>query len=525
LKALDTDVAGAGYQTRTVTETDSTTSAPATPSRDWLWLVVILGLATALRVFKLDAGLWFDEVNTLVQFVPVSTGELLTTYPSLNHHVLFTLEAKGTVELFGESAWALRLPALLFGIASIWALWVVARQTLSVWETRLAVVLLAVSYHHVWFSQNARGYTGLLFFGLVTTFLLIRASRGGSWKLWTAYGLLSALAIYTHLTAALFVASQALVYLGLVARDRLAAKRARGWELGSFGASSRLLLPVYGFALTGLLALLLYVPLIPEVIDSFTEVTGTRSAEDAAAVEEWKSPVWMLEEAVRSFGPLAALALPVGLVVAVGMASLRKSAPILPAIFLVHLALTLVVLAIGSLRVWPRYFFVDIGFISIFLVHGTFVLSRAASGLLRRRANRSVDARALAIACTALGICGSLVLLPRNYLHPKQDFVGARNFVEANRATGSAVATLGLARMPFRDYYAPRWRPIGSLEGLRKLRRAHGEVWVVYAYPGVTERRYPEIVGDVSAGFEMVRRFKGTLGGGDVLVFRSKGQS
>jgi mannosyltransferase len=492
----------------------SVSSAPARSrerSREWLWLAAILGIATALRVFKLDASLWFDEIVTLVEYVPLSAGDLLTTYPELNHHVLFTLEAKGSVALFGESAWALRLPALVFGVASIWALWLLASETVSAWETRLAAVALAVSYHHIWFSQNARGYTGLLFLALVTTYLLIRASRGGSWKLWTAYGVLSALAIFTHLTAAVFVASQALVYLILVLRDRR--------------TSSGLALPLYGFALAGVIAVLLYAPLIPEVIDAFTEVRGPGSPEAEAAIEEWKSPLWMVAEAIRSFGPLAVLGLPLGVVVAVGMASLRKIAPILPAVFLVHVALTLAVLAIGSLRVWPRYFFVDVGFVCIFVVHGTFVLSRAAANLLQGRGNRSVDARTLAIACTVAGICASLVLLPKNYLHPKQDFLGARNFVEAERASGSAVATLGLARLPFGEYYAPQWTRIRSLEALRALGRTHDEVWLVYAFPGVDEDRYPEIVGYVSSRFEMVQRFKGTLGDGDVLVFRSERRS
>jgi mannosyltransferase len=480
-------------------------------SREWFWLAAILVIATALRVVRLDASLWFDEIVTLVEYVPLSTGDVLTSYPELNHHVLFTLEAKGAVAAFGESAWALRLPAVLFGIASIWALWLVATKTLSVWETRLATLALAVSYHHVWFSQNARGYTALLFFGLITTFLLIRAVKGGSWKVWTAFGVLSALAIYTHLTAAIFVASQAIAYFGFVLRDRRAA--------------TGLLLPAYGFALAGLLTLLLYAPLIPDVIDAFTDVRGSSSPQTEAAIEEWKSPIWMVTEAVRSLGPLAALALPVGLIVVVGMAGLRKSAPIVPAIFILHIALTLAVLAVGSLRVWPRYFFVDIGFICMFAVHGTFVLSRAAARLLDERANRRLNPRTLAIACTVAGICASLVLLPKNYLHPKQDFLGARDYVEATRVTDSAVATIGLARMAFHKYYAPQWTRIRSLEALRRLRRAHGEVWLVYAFPGADEERYADIVGFVSSRFEMVRRFYGTLGDGDVLVFRAAAQS
>ena len=33
---------------------------------DWLWLGGILGLAAVLRAINLDAGLWYDEIVTLV---------------------------------------------------------------------------------------------------------------------------------------------------------------------------------------------------------------------------------------------------------------------------------------------------------------------------------------------------------------------------------------------------------------------------------------------------------------------------
>ena len=60
---------------------------------------------------------------TLVEFVRLPVREIVTTYTSLNNHVLYSLLAHASVGLFGESAWTLRLPAVLFGIASIWLLW------------------------------------------------------------------------------------------------------------------------------------------------------------------------------------------------------------------------------------------------------------------------------------------------------------------------------------------------------------------------------------------------------------------
>jgi len=487
---------------------------------DWPWLCAILMIALVLRAINLNAGLWFDEIDTLVHYTRLPAAELLTVYPSLNHHVLFTLEAKAAIALFGESAWALRLPSLVFGVASIWALWLVAGEVVSRREALLAALMLAVSYHHVWFSQNARGYTGLLFWGLLATYFLIRAARIPSWRLWTAYGLVSALAIHTHLSAAFFVAAHGLIYCGVAVRRLLTETPGGPASAATAGLSG--LLPLYGFALAGGLALLLHAPLIPQMIGTFTTVAGGQSPLDAAASAEWKSAGWMVAEVVRGLGPVLGIALPVIIVTAgFGMADLRKSAPILPALVLIHIPLTLAVLVAVSMRVWPRYFFIDIGFICLFLVHGAYVIGRIAADRYGARRHWKVGGPALGTALAVAGIVASLILLPRNYLHPKQDFVGARDFVEARRSPQSEVVTLGLAAMPYADYYAPQWREVDTIDALVSLRQSGRQVWLVYAFPSVTERRYKEIADYVSRNFERVARFPGTLGGGDVLVWRS----
>ncbi len=494
----------------------------ASTRADWLWLGAILMIAVTLRVFKLDASLWFDEVETLVHHTRQPVWELFTTYPSLNHHVLFTLQAKGAIALFGESAWALRLPALVFGVASVWALWLLARQVVAPWEARLATLMLAVSYHHVWFSQNARGYTGMLFWCLLGTYFFLRGARQSSWGTWSAFGAVSALAMYTHLSATLFIAAQGFVYLGIFGLRLIVSPDRSAWASGVSGGLAGTL-PLYGFALAGGLALLFHAPLIPQMISTFTEVAGSQPAAGAAAVAEWKSVAWMVREVALSLGPVMAIALPaVVIIIGLGMFDLRKSAPVLPAILLVHIPLTLIILSVASMRIWPRYFFIDLGLLCLFLVHGTFVLGRTGAHFVNEHLHWRLDGRVLGAGLAALGICASLVLLPKNYLHPKQDLLGARDFVEANRAVGSSVAVLGLAASPYADYYAPQWNEIKTPDDLEKLRGAHGEVWVVYAFPGVTERRYPDVAAYLSTRFERIKRFPGTLGGGDVLAFRSK---
>ena len=149
-------------------------------------LALLLVAAALLRIIHLDSGLWYDEIVTLVEFVRLPLASLVTTYTSTNNHILYSLLAKACTSLFGESSWALRLPAAVFGVASIWALFGLGREVTTRREALLASALMAFSYHHVWFSQNARGYTILLLGTIVATELLMRGLANGRRSLWAA---------------------------------------------------------------------------------------------------------------------------------------------------------------------------------------------------------------------------------------------------------------------------------------------------------------------------------------------------
>ncbi|MBK6721062.1 MAG: glycosyltransferase family 39 protein [Sphingomonadales bacterium] len=126
------------------------------PMTRWeLWaLSVVLSGAAAVRIVALNAGLWYDEIFTLTQYVRAPLGQLLTDFSSLNNHMFYSLQAKAAVALLGESAWVLRLPAMLFGLASLVLVWVIGRGPAGRSAALFAALLLAISYHHVWFSQK-----------------------------------------------------------------------------------------------------------------------------------------------------------------------------------------------------------------------------------------------------------------------------------------------------------------------------------------------------------------------------------
>ena len=139
--------------------------------------------------------------------------------------MLYSLLAHTSIRLFGEQAWALRLPAALFGVASIPALYFFGRLVTSNREALYASALMTVNYQHVWFSQNARGYTGMLFWTLLTSIFLIRCANNGNSRDWILYGLTAALGIYTDLMMACVVAGHLLLYCWLLVSAARSGRR------------------------------------------------------------------------------------------------------------------------------------------------------------------------------------------------------------------------------------------------------------------------------------------------------------
>lgn len=474
-------------------------------------LAAILIVAAAARIVGLDAALWYDEVFTLTHYVRAPLGQVLTDFSSLNNHMFYSLQAKASVALLGESAWTMRLPAMLFGIGSLVLLWALARAPAGRAATLFAVFLMALSYHHVWFSQNARGYTGILFWTSLATLLLIKGLKRPDWRLWTAYGACVAAGMYTHLSAGFFFASHALVYGGA-----LLGRGAHG--LAPY-AGLRDIRPVYGFALGGLLTLLLHIPLVGQVLAAMNKVSEGKAT---SAMAEWVNPLRALQEiagSLSAFGPLAPVVLAGVLLVLVwGAVALWRRAPLLVGVYAVSIPLALGLLVLLDFRIWPRYFFVDIGFVLLCLAFGAQDLCGRVAGLLRLpKLEKPLFGAGVIVASLA-----SLVLLARNYEHPKQDFDGAMQLIAAQREPGDVASSLGLASEPIHSYFAPDWPVVRNEDDLARLARNARRIWIVTAFDDHVRPEQALALAQVQRSFVLVRKLDGTLGGGAVKVYRSR---
>ena len=120
-------------------------------------LVLLLIISILARLYQLDSGIWLDEMTTYLTYARLPYAQIATTFKSENQHFLYSILAHASFSIFGESTWALRLPAVLFGVGSILGLYLFGRLVTQPLEALLACGLMAFSYHHLWFSQNRAG--------------------------------------------------------------------------------------------------------------------------------------------------------------------------------------------------------------------------------------------------------------------------------------------------------------------------------------------------------------------------------
>jgi hypothetical protein len=71
-----------------------------------LLLTLILLITLGLRLYALNAGLWLDEILTYVNYAQMPFGEIITSYDSENQHFLYSILARASFLMFGESNWA-----------------------------------------------------------------------------------------------------------------------------------------------------------------------------------------------------------------------------------------------------------------------------------------------------------------------------------------------------------------------------------------------------------------------------------
>ncbi len=460
----------------------------------WAWLAILTALAALLRTAGLNDGLWLDEIITLVESVRLPLSRIVSTFPGDNQHTLYSVLAHLSIGVFGEHAWSLRLPAMLIGVATVPMLYVFSRELVGRTEALLASLLLAVNYHHVWFSLNARGYSALACLTLLSSWLVLRGLRRHSDWNWVSYAVVAALGVYTHLTMVFLVISHALLSAGHLGLPR-DAERLRRWRS-----------PALGFVLAGILSLLLYSPVLLDVQQAVVTEPSPMAGATAG---------WAVMELLRGLqiGLGSVLGVLAGIVLFLfGVLSYFRQSPLVLGLFLLPGPITAAAAVALQRPVRPRFFFFLIGFALLIAVRGALEIGRilSRSGLVGRP--RALPLGTVLVAVLAVLSVSAIGIESR---YPKQDFEGAMRFVDTNRADGEAVATAGGAQYPYRAYYQRDWEGMRSLDELQVIRSRGGRVWVLFTLKSYIARDLMRVLDDEC---HVARVFPGTLKDGEVTV-------
>jgi len=459
-------------------------------------LAVVLVAALVVRLNDLGDGLWYDEIDTLVHYVRRPLGYIVSTFDNKNQHVLYSVLAHWSTAAFGDSVWALRLPAALLGVASIAALAWFGIIVTSRAEAIAASALLALSYHHVWFSQNARGYTGLMLATLIASGMLVRMTSATSPRLRLAmgYSITMALALYIHMTAALIVAGHGIWWLALV----IARRDKPIWPTA--------LLPLVALALSSVFALILYIPVLSKLLPTLLapSVGGTTA--------EWRNPLWFVAETTQGLArglPGGWLTFGLAAIIALcGLGSYARRSPAITALMLLPAMVTGATMLAAEQNLWPRFFFFAAGFGALIVMRGVFVVARL---LWPSRA------RELALAVATILVLASATTVPRAW-NPKQDYRSARNFVDRASRPGDAVVTVDMTEVPFIDYYERRWLLAVNREQLASIEAAHPRTFVLLTFPVRVAAISPDLWAHVQRNYRKAAEFPGTVTGGEIIV-------
>ncbi len=463
---------------------------------------MLLSLAALVRLPGLDTGLWFDEIQMCVELLRRSFGDLVTAYPSDNNHPGYTWSAWVTSRLLGEHPWVLRLPAYLAGIGAPLALYRFILRVDGRSNALATSALLALSSHAVMFSQNARGYSALLLFTILSTDAFQRALTEEKGSAWRSYALWMGLATWMHTTAVFVALGHALVALPTY-----------------FG--SRRVGPLAALAGAGGVSLLLHAPLLAPMWRFFS------AAETGRGHWDWTRPFWTLQESLRSFGLPSWILVPLlimGLAtLAAGLRRLARGDRRLPALLFVPPILGGAILVASGRNLWPRFFFFATGFFLWAAVEGVGVAAELIARGFRRPGTAPVFRRC------ALVLMGCVLAwrLPAVWTLPKQDYEGALRVVRERAKPGDRVLAAGLAVLPYTTFYKPTLTEVTgrSFDGFLADLKPGRSLWILTTFPVFTRSRDPALTRRLSEEARLVERLPGLIGGGDLLIYRASSET
>lgn len=465
--------------------------------------ILIISIATVLRFYQLDSQMWLDEFSAL-NSIRRPWLDIVSNWPGASSHIFYEVLANWSVALFGESAFSIRLPAAIFGIGGVAVVGGLGAKSHSTKTGLFIASLMAVSYNHIFFSQNARGYTALIFFFLLSSYLFLRIIESGrmDWKTGLVYFLVIVLTCYTQPFGVFIPASHFLIALALT----VLKPRSRGdntFPIRTF---------IYWMAGAGILTFLLYAPLMDGVISHARMNVATPAEGPRFGIGLLVEIVEGLSAAFHGYAGLA-IATIAGII---GIVIWLQIHPV--SLFLLTLPLVIqgVVFLIMGVGIHPRYFSIAIPIIYFAGGITFFQLTR----LILNMMIASVRIQQL-IHSVLLGLVVIVSAYPliRYYSIPKQDFQGALHYVQTLAEPGDIRVGIQSVGSIMKDNYNADFIRVDTLDELLEQEQSQKPIWIVMTLERIMEVADPALVNHIRENYVLLKSFPGTVGDGSMQIY------
>jgi mannosyltransferase len=470
------------------------------PSPFAAMLVVLASVGAVLRLHRLNAQLWLDEISALTGYFRRPFMEILLDW-SPTSHAFFDLLARLSILVLGESPLAMRLPAAVFGVLGVVAFYLLATRLLDSRRAFFVAALFTVSYHHIYYSQNARGYTALIFLFLVATTLMVdfRATARISAAAGAGYVAAILLAAYANVVGAVILPAHLLIVGALYVRRDTGVEEGFPW---------RRYVRFAGAAAVGLA--LLYLPFLQSMFGYIQATAGEAGSGP-------RPGAGLLLEVVEGFTaafPHPAILAMAAVVGAIGLVTLSRSRPFAAAALLLPLALQAALIFPLGVGIHPRYFAMALPV--VYLVGGfglLWLVDRAVAMVppARRRPAR--------LSATAMLVLASALPLRAYYAMPKQDFLGAIEVVDDLAREGDARVGVHLAGNVLTQYYDAGFASVHSVDELREQELGASRVWLVTTLERLLLAAHPDLHEYIRQNYRRVHVLPGSLGDGSMRIY------
>jgi 4-amino-4-deoxy-L-arabinose transferase-like glycosyltransferase len=200
-------------------------------------LVLITG--GLLRLLGIGSRpIWYDEAIAILRakagvggIFQAILGQDPSGITADQHPPGFFLSLWAWIQVVGDSVPASRLFSVIFGLLTIWIIYLLGQELLGKRKAWIPALFVAISPIHIHYSQEIRMYSLMTAMLSIATYAMLKGSRQSRWYWWAIFAISSAAAQYSH-----HIAGAYLVCLALIPVFRRDWRATRNTVIGGMGA-------------------------------------------------------------------------------------------------------------------------------------------------------------------------------------------------------------------------------------------------------------------------------------------------